>query len=85
MSKVVKKIIRLITGKDSSRVRTKLCQWVVMIEKSENIKEKNWKKPDCINSALTVWHTGRRAAREPKNPAENMKTLFLIVKSRLSL
>jgi len=50
-----------MTGKDSKRVKTKLCQLLSIITGSEKSRERYWLKPDSVS----LWLTNLKAGIKP--------------------
>jgi len=84
----ISKVIKLITGTDSSRENIKLCQLAIINLVSEKIKEENSKNPDVANPFLVALKTGiinpEDIAKAPENKT-NLRLTVIILFSFLIL
>jgi len=64
VSKTAKNNAKLIAGKVCKRVIAKLFQYIVTVEKSENISEEKLKNPDCFKSEKSILNAGKKAIKD---------------------
>ena len=83
-SNTARNIARLTAGSVSKRIITKLCQYVVIDEKSENIKEKKLRNPDWLKSDKSIFKDGTNPNIDAANVMEKI-IILLKTKMRSSL
>lgn len=84
INKTAKNNARLTAGNVSKRIIAKLCQYFVINEKSENIKEEKLRNPDWLKSDKSIFIDGTNPNRDPISIVEKI-IILLKTKRRSSL
>ena len=80
-SRIARNIAKLTTGRVSSKIKLKFCQYADTTEKSEKIKEKKLMNPVLLKSEMSVLKDGINANNDPVSVIEKI-IIFLKTKRR---
>ena len=84
VSNTAKKRAKLKTGSVSRRTIVKLCQYVVIVAKSENIRDENFRNPELLEFDKNKLKVGKSPIKDIIKVDEN-KMILLKTKMRSSL